>query len=395
MSVSAPVKGPLVTKTTLILGILVLIALYFIAERMIFGLGSVTNLNDGYPWGIWIAYDVVIGTAFACGGYAMALLVYIFNKGKYHPLVRPALLASMFGYTLGGLSIILDLGRWWNAWHIFVPGLGQVNSVMFEVALCVSAYIIVLWIEFAPTLLQKFGFVDLRAKLDKVLFVFIAIGVLLPTMHQSSLGSLLVVMGYQIHPLWQTPILPILFLISAICMGYAITVWEVCVSGAGFKRPIRDEIPLMAGLAKIICALAAVYLVVRWGDLAIQGKLGLVLTSGKYTAWFVLENTLFVYAIVVLSNKNLRNKAKPLFIGATSLLLAGALYRLNGYLIAYQTGAGWNYFPSVAEMMVTIGIIAGEILAYIIFVKTLPVLPAHDFGGEPAEDFHPAPRPAE
>ena len=153
----APVGGRLLNAVTLSCGVLVAVMLAVLAVRFTFGLGSVAALNDGYPWGIWVVVDVVIGSAFACGGYAMALLVYIFNKGEYHPLVRPALLASLFGYTLAGASVIFDLGRWWNFWHIFWPGYAQVNSVMFEVAVCISAYIVVMWIEFSPTFMEQMG----------------------------------------------------------------------------------------------------------------------------------------------------------------------------------------------------------------------------------------------
>ena len=127
---------------------LIVVMAAILLVRFVFGLGSVTAMNDGYPWGIWIVVDVMIGSAFACGGFSVALLVYIFNKGEYHPLVRPALLASLFGYTLAGVSIFFDLGRWWNFWHIFWPKYAQVNSVMFEVAWCVTMYTTVLGLEF-------------------------------------------------------------------------------------------------------------------------------------------------------------------------------------------------------------------------------------------------------
>ena len=222
----AAIGGELMSPFTLVLGALIAIAMYFLAQRFIYGLGAVTNINNGYPWGIWVVWDVVIATGFACGGYAMALVTYILNKGEYHHLVRPALTASLFGYSLGGLSVLIDLGRYWNFWHILWPGYAQPGSVMFEVAACISCYILVLWIEFSPAFLEHFGFKNLKAKLSKVMFAFIGLGVLLPTMHQSSLGSLLVVFGYQIHPLWQTPLLPLLFLLTAVCMGFAGSSWR-------------------------------------------------------------------------------------------------------------------------------------------------------------------------
>ena len=372
-----PLGGKLVTKTTVVCAILALIAAFLLAKRMVLGLGSVTNLNNGFPWGIWIAYDVVIGTAFACGGYAMALVCYIMNKGEYHPLVRPALLASCFGYTLGGVSIVFDLGRWWNAWHILVPGYMQTNSVMFEVALCVMSYILVLWIEFAPAILAKFHMTGLKKKLDKVLFVFVALGCLLPTMHQSSLGTLLVVLGYQIHPLWQTPLLPLLFLTSAICMGFSIVVFEAVLGSAGFKRSIKHEMPQLAKIARIDQVLMVVYLGIRFADLAIRGEIGAIFSSGLRSLMFLIEVVLFATPVILFQSAKNRSSKQGLFVGAVSMLVGGALYRLDAFLVAYDTGPGWHYFPSVSELMVTFGIIAAEVLLYIVFVRRLPVFYTH------------------
>lgn len=372
-----PLGGRLVTKTTVVCGILALIAAFLLAKRMVLGLGAVTNLNNGYPWGIWIAYDVVIGTAFACGGYAMALVCYILNKGEYHPLVRPALLASCFGYTLGGISIVFDLGRWWNAWHILVPKYMQTGSVMFEVALCVMAYICVLWIEFTPAILARFHKPGLKKKLDRILFVFVALGCLLPSMHQSSLGTLLVVMGYQIHPLWQTPILPLLFLCSAICMGFSIVVFEAVLGSAGFKRSIRHEMQTLGKIARIVQGFMIVYLALRFGDLIVRGELGSIFTSGLKSLMFVIEIALFITPVALFTKERNRTSRQGLFVGAVAMLLGGALYRLDAFLVAYETGPGWHYFPSVSELMVTIGIIAAEILLYIVFVRRFPVFYTH------------------
>jgi len=369
-----PIGGRVVTPVTLLLGLLVAIALYLLGKRFVLGLGAVTNINDGFPWGIWIAWDVVIGTALACGGYAMALLVYVANKGHYHPLVRPALLASVFGYSLGGLSVIFDLGRWWNAWHIFAPGYIQWGSVMVEVALCIAAYVVVLWIEFLPTLFERLGMTDARVKLDKALFVIIALGILLPTMHQSSLGSLLVVFGYQIHPLWQSnQLLPLLFLISAIGMGFSVVVFEACLSSVGFQRPL--EVPILERLAGILVWLLVAFLVLRFLDLAVRGALGAMFASGALSFWFWLETVLFALPVVLLFKPPARARRQTLFLAATAMLLAGALYRINAFLIGYETGPGWHYFPALSEILVTVGIVALEILAYIVFVRKLPVLP--------------------
>ena len=188
-----PLGGKVVTKPFLILGLFLLIAAYFILRRFLFGMGDVSHMSNGYPIGTWVVLDVVIGTAFGCGGFAMALLVYIFNRNVYHPLMRPALLGGVFGYTLAGLAVMIDLGRYWNAFNLLLPWYAQPNSVILEVGLCVMAYITVLWLEFWPAFLermpgrfkQRYGLDKLQAFLKKYMYVLIAIGVLLPTMHQS------------------------------------------------------------------------------------------------------------------------------------------------------------------------------------------------------------------
>ena len=372
----APLGGPLVTPVTITLAILVVIAFVILGIRFVFGIGSVTNVNDGYTWGIWVIYDVMVGSAFACGGYTMALLVYIFNKGEYHPLVRPALLASLFGYTLAGASVIFDLGRYWNTWHIFWPGYAQVNSVMFEVAVCITAYVIVMWIEFSPAFLEKFGLKDIKRKLNKVLFLIIALGVLLPSMHQSSLGSMLVVYGYQIHPLWQTIMLPLLYLMTAVLMGFAVVIFEACLSSSGFRRPL--ELHLLTRLSRMMIGLLAVYLVVRLGDLAVRGALGFMFEVSIEGLMFWVEMGLFAAPLVLLANPASRLNPARLFIAAFCLLLAGFLLRINSYLVGYETGAGWHYFPSVPEIMVSVGMIALEILGYIVLVRYLPILPKEE-----------------
>ena len=369
----APLGGSFVTPTTVILAVLVAFAVLIMLVRFFFGLGSVTNINDGYPWGIWVVYDVVIGSAFACGGYSVALLVYIFNKGEYHPMVRPALLASLFGYTLAGAGVILDLGRYWNFWHIFWPGYAQVNSVMFEVAVCITAYIVVMWIEFSPAFLEKFGMKDVKRKLNKFLFLIIALGTLLPSMHQSSLGSLLVVFGYQIHPLWQTMLLPLLYLMTALAIGFAVVIFEACLSSAGFKRPL--EMQLLGKLSKVMLWMLAAYLIVRFVDLVLRGAAGSMFELRIETLMFWIENALFIAPLVILANPKSRRNPSRLFIAAVCLMLAGFLLRIDSFLVGYETGPGWHYFPSVPEIMVSIGMIALEILGYIALVRYLPILP--------------------
>lgn len=376
----APVGGPLFNAATLISGILILTMAAILLVRFIYGLGSVTNLNDGYPWGIWVVVDVVIGSAFACGGFSVAMLVYIFNKGEYHPLVRPALLASLFGYTLAGAGVIFDLGRWWNVWNMFWPWSANPNSVMFEVAVCITAYILVMWIEFAPTFFEKFGMDAAKRKLSKFMFAIIALGTLLPMMHQSSLGTLLVVMGPQVHPLWQTPALPALYLLSAITMGYAVVLFESCLASAAYRRSI--EMHLLTPLAKVMLGMLVAFLVLRFGDLVVRGALPRAFGFSLEAFFFWLEILCFILPFFLIGRNEQRRNPAHLFVAGILLMAGGALMRLNGFLIGYQTvigvetsGVNFSYFPALPELLVTIGMFAVEVLAYIVITRRFPVLP--------------------
>jgi Ni/Fe-hydrogenase subunit HybB-like protein len=372
----APVGGSLMNAATTVSGVLVAVMVAVLIVRLIFGLGAVTNLNDGYPFGIWVVVDVVIGSAFACGGFSVAMLVYIFNKGEYHPLVRPALLASLFGYTLAGIGVLFDLGRWWNFWHIFSPGYANPNSVMFEVAVCISAYIVVMWLEFSPVFFEKWGMKDAKRKLNKVLFFLVALGTVLPMMHQSSLGTLLVVMGTQINPLWQTQFLPLIYLLTAIAIGYGVVLFESCIAASGYRRQIETH--LLNPMAKIMLGVLAVYLVVRFGDIVWRGALGEAFKPTVVALSFWIENLCFVAPFLLIGSAEARNNPARLFIAGIAIMLGGVFLRINGFLIGYDTGPGWSYFPSVPELLVTLGMFAIEVIGYIIITRRFPVLPREE-----------------
>jgi Ni/Fe-hydrogenase subunit HybB-like protein len=372
----APLGGRLITRTTVVLAGFVAIMVAVLALRFVRGIGAVTNMNDGYPWGLWIVYDVVIGTALGASGFLLAFLTYIVNRGRYHPLVRPALLTALFGYAMAGASVVFDIGRYWNAYRIFMPRYVQLNSVLIEVALCISAYTVVLAIEVMPAVLERLGFKHLRRKLDRLLFVFVAIGVLLPTMHQSSLGSLLIVFGPQIDPIYQTELLPLLFLSSTVGMGLAAVVLEGSVSSLALRRPLERS--LLASLMKVGQAVVLVFLVLRFGDLAARGVLGRVFEPRLISLMFWIEIALFALPVVLLVGKG-ASRPPRFFVAAMAMAAAGMLYRIDAYLVAYDTGAGWHYFPSLGEIAVSVGLIAFEVLLFILAVRLLPVLPrAHD-----------------
>ena len=380
---AAPVGGPLITKGMLPIGVLAGVGLAAIAYRLLFGLGAVTALNDGYPWGLWIAFDVVTGTALACGGYAMAILVYIMNRGQYHRLVRPALLTSAFGYTMAGVSVFLDVGRYWALWKVPVYFWHwNLNSVLLEVALCIMAYMVVLWIELSPAFLER-GTTARSASIrafstralpivNKSLLWVIALGMLLPTMHQSSLGSLMLLAGPRLNALWRTPLLPLLFLISCISMGYAAVVMEGAISSMALKR--QPERRMLAGLGRVMVPILGFYLALRIADIAWRGQLAALFAFDSYSVMSLIELALFAGGMLMLVGERQRADFGNLFRAAIVLILAGALYRFDTFLVAFTPGPHWFYFPSVGEILVTTGLVSLEILGYIALIKLFPIL---------------------
>jgi Ni/Fe-hydrogenase subunit HybB-like protein len=370
-----PIGGPLLTRGYWILLTLGAIGILLTLWRFAVGLGATTALNDGYPLGLWIALDVVTGTALACGGYAVALVVYIFNKGKYHPLVRPAVLTSALGYTLAGASVAIDLGRPWNMWKIPLFFWDwNLNSALLEVALCIMAYVFVLWIELTPALLENAKhptLVRIRNFLDKALIWIIALGMLLPTMHQSSLGSLMMLAGPKLHPLWLTGWLPLLFLMTCLAMGYSIVVFESVFSSAAFGR--KPETAMLINLQKIAAWGGLIFVIVRFTDLIVRGQIGYAAQLDLYGTMFWIETMLWLLPLAMMFAAP-RPDIGSLFRGAMVIAVAGALYRFDTYLVAFNPGPGWHYFPSVPEMFISIGLIALELAVYVAVVKRFPIL---------------------
>jgi Ni/Fe-hydrogenase subunit HybB-like protein len=352
--------------------------------RYAFGLGSVANINDGYPWGVWIAFDVVTGTALGCGGYAVALLVYILNKGEYHPLVRPAILTSLLGYGLAVLAVAIDLGRPWELWKVPTFFWRWTGSPQLEVALCVAAYVAVLAVELSPAFfenwqaspdagLRRFAGGGLRF-IKKWLVWIVALGLLLPTMHQSSLGTMMLLPGPKVHALWFTPWLPFLFLVNCIIMGYGIVVLESHGAASAFGR--RRETGMIGRLSQVAMWVALFFVAFRVVDLAIRGRLGQL--ASWYGLGVGLELGLLAWgAAALMSDARRRNPGQQVLAGLL-LVVGGTVYRFNVYLVAFRPGGHWSYFPAVPELLITFGIVALEIALYVAAVKTFPIL-----AGEP------------
>ena len=373
LAATAPMGGKILTRPFVFLSLLVLIAVALLVFRFFFGLGAATNLNNGYPWGLWVVLDIHITAAIGCGGYVLAVVIYIMNKGEFHTLIRPALLGSAFAYTLANLAAFVDIGRWWNFYQIALPWNINLNSVMFEIAICMFLYMLVLWIELVPPVLEHLGLEKLRKAFFKVLYVIIPLGIVLPTMHQSGLGAIVVAAGNKISPLWQTPWISFLFLTSAIIMGFAVVLFEGALTVMGMGR--RLELHLYRRLAKILRWVIVFFLVVRFADLAWRDALGAVFETPARTVMFTIENALFALPLIVLLHPRWRGNARALFTSAMSLLLAGAVLRFNALIIGFNPPAGYMYFPSWIELMVSIGLLAVEVVGFTYIVKRYPVLP--------------------
>ncbi len=378
-----PVGGRLLTWPFLGLTMLLLLGLLAVGRRFWLGLGPTTNLSDGYPMGLWIAFDVVTGTALACGGFAIALLVYVLNKGHYHPLIRGAIATSALGYTLGGISVLIDIGRAWNFYKI--PILfwhWNLNSILLEVALCIMAYTVVLWIELSPAFLVRFRrsrsdglrrtAIWLAPRLEPVLPWVLALGLLLPTMHQSSLGSLMLLAGPKLHPLWRTPLLPLLFLVSCVGMGYAAVILESTISAKAFGR--SGETDMLHRLAGPVAVVLLVFATLRIVDVASRGLWPLVMELDRHSVLFMLEIALFTAPAVALLLRRRTASRGLLVLVAGVVATAGALFRFSTYLFAFDPGPGWSYFPALSEIAVTTGILSAELMGYLFIVKRFPVL---------------------
>lgn len=370
-----PMGGPWVNKALVFFGFFVLVGLFMIGKRLFFGIGAVSGLNGGYPWGIWIAYDLITATGFACGGWGLAWAVYVFNKGRYHPLVRSALIASIFGYSLGGLSIMIDIGRWWNVYYIFLPWQFNLDAVLLETALCMTVYIFVMIIEFLPAVLERLNMTKWLKRLDSIMFLFISLGALLPTMHQSSMGSIFIAVGYKLHPLWQAmEMMPLFAILTAFILGFSIVIFEGSLVRAGFKGRTMDETGLFQKLIKAIMVFVVIFLTLRIVEIVMHDKVKYVFTFDYYSILFLVECMWFVLAFVLLSSKKGRENPVTLFLAALCIVLGAGQWRMTYTLLAFDPGNGYAYFPTFSEILISFGFIAIEVVGYILAVKFLPIL---------------------
>jgi len=385
---------PFITPGVMVLMGFALAAVTVLAARLIWGLGAVTNLNDQYPWGIWIGIDVATGVALAAGGFTTAFVAHVLHRNKYHDLVRPALLTAMLGYTFAGLGVCVDLGRYYNIWHFFVPEMINGNSALFEVGMCVCLYLTVLYIEFLPIVCERFiDRVDLPGRLrvlnrplngllrgldrtlSKVITVFIILGVVLSCAHQSSLGTLMAIAPTKLHPLWHTTVLPLHFLLSAFAVGLSMAIFESFLASRSLKRPY--EMDVLAPLARIIPFLLTIYFGAKMIDIVNRGTWTYLFEPTlQATTWWVEMIGGVVVPWAILLSHRLRRRPGWLFAASAMVVGGVALNRVNVFVIGFKPlYPDRPYVPAISEILLTVGFISILVLLYRAFVFIFPVLP--------------------
>ena len=348
---------------------LVAIGLAAAFYRFSVGLGASTNLSDNVPWGLWVAVDVLSGVALAAGGFSITAAVYIFNMKKYKPIARPAILTAWIGYVVVVMGLVIDIGKPLAFWHPLV--MWNYRSVMFEVVVCITLYSTVLALEFAPAFLERFNLMGLHKFLKLFTFPLVIAGITLSFLHQSSLGGFFLIMPHKVPALWWTTNLPYMFFISAIALGLAMVSFESIVSARAFKR--EPEMEILTGLGKGVLITLCLYFVFKVGDLAYRGALTQVFAGGKPSLFFILEMLVGVIVPIVLySMKSIRESVNGLFLAACCVMAGTVLNRFNVNFFA-QAGPNTSYFPSLVEILVTIGLVSLMILLFRLAVTYLPV----------------------
>ena len=331
----------------------------------------------------------------AAGGFTTSALVYVFQREHFHAVIRPALLTAMLGYTFVGIGLLFDLGRWYNIWHPSMPWMWQGNSVLFEVGMCVMIYLTVLYIEFVPIVCERFmGRVNLPGKLArlnnlvdivlrladyvllKVMFVFVIAGVVLSCLHQSSLGTLMVIAPYKMHPLYWSPLMPVLFLTSAIAVGFPVVILESMLAGRAFER--KPEMHILTPLSRMVPYLLGVYIVFRVGDMLYRGSYVFLFDGSAASIMFWIEfGLLTLVPFFMLMSSDVRRSPGGLFTAALMYIIGVLLNRCTVFFIAYRPPyAEKAYVPTIGEFALTIGLVATIVFVYRALVTLFPVLPA-------------------
>ena len=363
--------------------LIVLMGIAFVVAmiRYMYGIGPISNLSNAYPWGFWISFDLFTGVAIGSGAFVMAAIVYIFELKEFQPLVRPSVLTGFLGYIMVVIALLVDLGHPERIWYMLIHY--NHTSVLLEIGICVMSYLTVLAIEFSPVIFEGLKWEKWAHLVHKFIMPFVILGVVLSTLHQSSLGSLLLIQPEKLFPLWWTPILPVEFFISALAIGMAMVILESSLSSRYFKRGL--ELDLLEKLSRAIPYVLGIYLLVKFGEIFIAGDAHYLFTSGWMSVLFWTE--VFIGAIIPLilfSIKRIRNNANSILVSAIVLLVGMILNRFDvswfavkhpdplTYIPTFMANHV-HYWPSLPEVSVSIGIFSAGILAFGLIAKYFPL----------------------
>ena len=355
-----------------VFAVIMVAGIYCTYVRFARGLGASTNLSDQFPWGLWIGFDVMCGVMLAAGGFTLTALVEIFNIKRLHSIIRPTILTAFMGYLLVCAALMYDLGLPWNIWHPLI--MRNPHSVMFEVAYCVMLYTTVLALEFSPIVLEHFNLQKPLRIIRRAMIVFVILGVLLSTLHQSSLGTLYLIMPNKLHPFWYSPLLPVFFFLSAIAVGLAMIIFESSLSSKYFGREL--ELPILRDLGRGLVVVLMIYGILRFEDLYNRGVLRQVFVPSYEQRFFLLEIFLSVLApLALLLVPKIRNNAQGLYLASVLTLLGFVTNRLNVAITGVESAVGGRYTPKWTEVVITAMFVALGFAIFGFVAKYLPIFP--------------------
>ena len=361
------------TPGTIIMVLLIIIGGGVALYRMIYGLGASTDLNDGYPWGFWLGMDVLGGVAMAAGGFIIACAVYIFNWKKYHAIVRPAILTAFLGYLMAVAAIFLDIGHPFRLPHPMF--MWQYHSVMWVVAMHVIFYTTTLALEFSPMLFERLGWEKANKAVGRIMVGAVIFGVMLSTLHQSSLGAVFLIAPSKMSPLWWDTKLPFHFLVSAVAMGLSMVSFETMLSKKFLNHEVDKEI--FFGLARGVLIVLSFYLCLKLYQLFVVASPGLAFNGTIEGNMYLLEMLVGVLLpIGILSSKKRRTNIGTIFSVNILVIVGVMLNRMNVGLFSmesYTTWRGATYSPSWMEFLVSLGIISLGVFLYKMSAKHLPL----------------------
>jgi Ni/Fe-hydrogenase subunit HybB-like protein len=353
-------------------GVLLLAFLTVSVIRFSRGLGATTHLSDRFPWGLWIGLDILCGVGLAAGAFTIMATVHLFNIRRFEPIVRPTVLTGFLGYVFVCMALMYDLGQPWRIWHAMV--FWNPHSVMFEVAWCVMLYTTVLGLEFAPVVFERLRLMRLGRVLHAVRTPLVIVGVVLSTLHQSSLGTLFLIVPEKLHPLWYSPFLPLQFYLSAIGAGLGMIIVESHLSGRAFGREL--EMDLLEPLGRAMVVVLSLYGLLRIELLARSGALPLAFQPTYEGRMFLAEFGLgVVLPVLLLVAPRVRNSPTGLVTGGTFAVLGFVMHRLNVSVTGLERASGVHYVPSWMELTISVGLVAIGFAAFALAVRWLPIFP--------------------